>query len=184
MIPYTPTGEQSGVLQVFSCPSAWHGIERYMPDIIADFNIKRNSALEFGVDKGYSTTVLSNFFRSVTGVDTFEGDVHAGKGENNLFEITRNNLSIFTNITILKDNFYNFISQHDSRYNLIHIDIVHEYEPTFDCAEWAVQHGDIVLLHDTESFPEIKRVCSDIACKHNLRFYNFKKHFGLGILIK
>lgn len=184
MIPYTPKGEQTGVLKVFSCPSAWHGIERYIPDVIRDFNIERDTALEFGVDKGYSTTVLANFFRSVTGVDTFEGDIHAGKRDNDLFNITKNNLSSFSNITVIKDDFYNFISHHNSHYNLVHIDIVHEYEPTFDCAEWAVQHSDIVLLHDTESFPEIKRVCSDIACKYNLKFYNFKEHFGLGILIK
>ena len=184
MITYTPAGEQTGVLRVFSCPSAWHGIERYMPDIIKDFNIPRDTALEFGVDKGYSATVLANFFKSVTAVDTFAGDAHAGKRDDDLFNITKNNLSAFSNITVVKDDFYNFTSQHHSHYNLVHIDIVHEYTPTFDCADWAVQHSDIVLLHDTESFPEVKRVCTDIALKHNLKFYNFKEHFGLGILIK
>ena len=31
---------------------------------------------EFGVERGYSTAALSCFFDSVTGVDTFQGDIH------------------------------------------------------------------------------------------------------------
>lgn len=184
MIPYTPTGGYAGILKIYSCPSAWLGLERYIAEIMKDFNIKNDMALEFGVDRGYSTTVFSNFFKRVIGVDTFESDKHANNNTGNLFEQTKKNLSYFPNIEIIKDNFYNFINQNTSHYNLIHIDIVHDYKPTFECAEWAIQHGDITLLHDTESFPAVKQVCEDISSKYGIKFYNIKEHFGLGILIK
>jgi len=184
MIPYTPTGEYAGILKVYSCPSAWLGLERYIAEIMHDFKIQNNIALEFGVDRGYSTSVFSNFFKRVIGVDTFESDKHANNKMNNLYEQTKNNLQHFPNVELIKDNFYNFIKKNNNHYNLIHVDIVHEYQPTFDCAEWSLLHSDIVLLHDTESFPVVKQVCIDLSGKHNASFYNIREHFGLGILIK
>ena len=91
-----------------------------------------------------------------------------------------------TNVDIVRSSFQDFIKTHsNSKYNLVHIDIVHEYEPTFECAEWAVQHSDVVILHDTVSFPAINKVCVDISSKHNnILYYNIPEHFGLGVLYK
>ena len=122
--------------------SAWKGLERYIPDIITKLKIETNTALEFGVDHGYSSEALSNLFDKVVGVDSFIGDAH------------------------------------------IHIDIVHEYQPTYECADWSIQHSDVVVLHDTISFPEIYKVCEDISKKHNANYVNIPNHHGLGVLYK
>ena len=64
------------------------------------------------------------------------------------------------------------------------IDIVHTYNETFECGEWSINHSDIVVFHDTISFPDIKRVCEDLARLYNLEFYNYPHSHGLGILVR
>jgi len=164
-------------------PSAWGDIPSILEDIIKRFNIKGNKAIEFGVEWGYSTSALSNYFSEVTGIDTFEGDRHAGfKG--NIFEETKSDLSDFTNIKLVKSLYQDYIIDNNEYYNLSHVDIIHTYEDTFKCGEWCVNHSDIVIFHDTESFPEVKRACKDLAIKYNLDFFNYKGSNGLGILVK
>ena len=164
--------------------TAWRGLEDYIFPIINRFNIKRDTALEFGVDHGYSTDILSQAFNKVVGVDSFVGDAHIIHAQGEDFYNTVKNSFNNTNVEIVRSSFENFIKNNNNSYDLIHIDIVHEYEPTFICADWAIQHSDVVILHDTVSFPEIYKVCQDIALKHNVGFYNITEHFGLGILYK
>lgn len=164
--------------------SAWKGLEQYLPSIIRELNITPNIALEFGVDKGYSTEVLSNLFTEVVGVDSFTGDKHIIHEQGESFYQHVKSSFENTNVKIIRSSFEDFISTEQRKFDLIHIDIVHLYEPTFNCADWAIQHSDVVILHDTISFPEIYRVCQDIASKHNVGFYNIPEHFGLGILYK
>lgn len=164
--------------------SAWRGLENYLLSIISHFNIQPNIALEFGVDRGYSTHILSQVFRQVIGVDGFLGDSHIihEQGDNfyNLVKTSFEN----TNVTIVRSLFQDFVNKATDTYDLIHIDIVHEYEPTYQCAVWAIQHSNVVLLHDTESFPQVKQVCRDLSAKHSVKFYNIPEHHGLGILFK
>lgn len=181
---YQPSKTYQGMMRLFSTDSAWLGLERIIPDIIQDFKIPTKLALEFGVDKGYSSSVLSNFFEKVIGVDTFQSDVHTGKRDSKQYEITKNNLKEFSNIELVRSSFEEYIINNENHYNLVHIDIVHEYEPTFKCAEWAVMHSDITILHDTESFPAIKLVCQHISGKRNMHFYNYPENNGLGIILK
>lgn len=184
MIVYNPERMYQGVMRIFSSDSAWLGLERIVPDIIQDFKIPTQLALEFGVDKGYSSSVLSNFFEKVIGVDTFQSDAHTGKREQDQYLITQNNLKDFKNIQLIRSSFEDYTNLNNNHYNLVHIDIVHEYDPTFKCAEWAVMHSDVTILHDTESFPSIKLVCQHITAKHNMHFYNYPGNNGLGILLK
>jgi hypothetical protein len=164
--------------------SAWKGLEDYIIPIIKHFNIQPTIALEFGVDLGYSSDIFSQVFKNVIGVDGFLGDsqiVHKqGDDFYNKVKQSFNN----TNVTIIRSLYQDFIKQNNDNYDLIHIDIIHEYEPTFECAEWSILHSNIVILHDTESYAQVKQVCLDIANKHNLNFYNIPEHFGLGILHK
>jgi hypothetical protein len=164
--------------------TAWKGLEDYIFPIIKHFNIKQNITLEFGVDHGYSTDILSQAFDKVVGVDSFVGDVHINHAQGDGFCNTVKNSFAGTNVEIVRSSFEDFIKNNTNRYDLIHIDIVHEYEPTFNCTDWAIQHSDVVILHDTESFPEIKKVCQDISAKHHVGFYNITEHFGLGVLYK
>jgi hypothetical protein len=164
-------------------PSAWGDIPSILEDIIKRFNIKCDKAIEFGVEWGYSTSALSNYFSDVIGVDTFEGDEHAGfKGD--IFEKTKGYLSEFTNIKLVKSSYQDYVVDNNDSFNLAHVDIIHTYEETFKCGEWCVNHSDVVIFHDTESFPEVKRACGDLAIKYNLDFHNYMGSNGLGILVK
>ena len=181
-IEYTPGNRYTPKL-ANQKPSAWGDIPSILEDIIKRFNIKGDKAIEFGVEWGYSTSALSNYFSEVTGIDTFEGDKHAGfKGD--IFEETKSYLSEFTNIKLVKSLYQDYIVDNNEYCNLSHVDIVHTYEDTFKCGEWCVNHSDIVIFHDTESFADVKRACQDLAIKYNLDFYNYKGSHGLGILVK
>jgi len=166
--------------------SGWEGLENYMIPLIQYFNIEQNSFLEFGVDLGYSLYVFSKLFAKVTGVDAFEGDahIHHKQGEE-FYENIKNTFAKCKNVNLVKSFASDFIKANNNNfYDLIHIDIVHEYEPTYECTDWAVQHSKVTLIHDTDVFPAMKKVCTDIAKKHNLNFYNIPDHFGLGILVQ
>lgn len=165
--------------------SAWKGLEDYIEPLIEYFNIQPNLALEFGVDLGYSSDILSQVFKNVIGVDGFLGDsqiIHEQGDE--FYESVKKSFE-GTNVTLIRSLFEDFIQQKNNDvYDLIHIDIIHKYEPTFACADWSIQHSNVVILHDTESHPEVKQACYDVAAKHKVAFYNITEHFGLGILHK
>jgi hypothetical protein len=181
VVPYTPKQRRlpPRSLDVFS---AWKGIESILEDLISEFNIGRNNCLEFGVERGYSTTALSCFFSSVTGVDTFLGDKHTGNRED-LFVSTKGRLSEFSNIQLVRGSYQDWTAKDNNSYDLIHVDIIHTYIDTFRCGLWSAEHSQCVLFHDTESFPAVKQAVSDIARQTGKTFYNFKECYGLGILI-
>lgn len=162
--------------------SAWGDIPTILKDIIERFHIKQNVALEFGVEYGYSTSALSNYFEKVIGVDTFTGDIHTWKSGFH-FDETNECLKDFPNIELVVSRFENFILNNDNIYDLIHIDIDHEYDTTYKCGEWAINHSRVTIFHDTESFQDVKRACEDLSFKYNLYFFNYPQSFGLGILV-
>jgi hypothetical protein len=162
--------------------SAWIGLEFIIEDILVRFNIGRKSCIEFGVEFGYSTVVLSNYFDKVIGIDTFEGDKHTFFKVGH-FDKTKARLSVYENITLFKSDYQNWILSDRNYYDFAHIDIVHDYKETFECGLWATQNSDCVIFHDTESFPEVKRAVIDIAHATGYKMYNYPYHFGLGILV-
>jgi len=165
--------------------SAWMGLEYYIPSIIKELNIQPRKCLEFGIDKGYSSYIFSQLFDKTIGVDLFAGDDHIIHEQGEKFYEQVCERFEKTNVSIVRSDFRDFIkNNNDEKYDLIHIDIVHYYQETYECAEWAIQHSDVVILHDTESFPDIKRVCEDISKKYGVNFYNIIPHHGLGILYR
>lgn len=133
-------------------PTAWGNIPTILKDIITRFNIKTNLALEFGVEKGFSTSAIANYFDSVIGVDSFDwypdGNIEAVK------EILKD----YPNILLIKSKYQDFILNNRGIYDLIHVDIgyeTHDYETTYPCGEWSVQHSDCVIFHDTLTFPGV-----------------------------
>ena len=171
---YTP----SNLLDVVS---AWKGNEKVIKDIIDFTGIKTKSCLEFGVDNAYSTVAFSNFFDTVTGVDIFTGDFHAGLHEDNFISVSQA-VSNIPNIKLVKADYKDFIKNNTEFYDLIHVDIVHSYEDTYRCGLWAAEHSDCTLFHDTISFMEVIKAVKDISKKTNKRFYHFRELYGLGIL--
>ena len=178
MMDYTPKTIQrpSNILDV---PSAWRGIESIIGDIITHFNLGTHNALEFGVEYGYSTVALSNFFTEVVGVDTFEGDKHTyDKNMDGLYEIVKELMP--KNVKLIQSKYQDY--KDDTIYDLIHVDIVHTYEDTYACGDWAMQHASCVIFHDTQSFNEVSMAVNDLAKKYGVTFHNYPFHHGLGIL--
>lgn len=153
-------------------------------DIILRFDIKRDIAIEFGVEFGYSTSALANYFDYVIGVDTFTGDKNSGFKEDHFID-RKNDLCVeFSNIKLIQSDYKDFIAPlTEDRYDLIHIDIVHSYTDTFNCGAWAVNHSDCVLFHDT-IIPEVRLACYDLASEYGFNFFNYGYSNGLAILIK
>ena len=162
--------------------SAWKGLELIIEDILDRYYIGRDRCIEFGVEFGYSTVALSSFFAEVIGVDTFIGDCHTYyKGDH--YEATRERLTAYQNIQLVKSDYRDFIKGNDSRFDFAHVDIVHNYKETYECGMWAALHSDVVIFHDTESFPEVRRAVIDIVKSTGLLLYNYPRYHGLGIII-
>ena len=180
MIEYIPSFIHANTRTV-QVPTAWTGLEKIIPAIIEDFGLTPDRAIEFGCDYGYSTAALANFFGHVTGVDHFLGDGHAGFREN-LIEQTQEALKDFSNITLVQASYQDFTKSNNDHYSLCHIDIVHNFDETYECGKWAINHCDCLIGHDTESFPEVKRAFEYLAKDSGRTFYNYPHSHGLGIL--
>lgn len=164
--------------KVVNVVSAWYEIPTILKDIITRFSIPTDNALEFGVERGYSTTALAYYFKNVIGVDIF----HPRKDFN--LEDVQELLKDYKNIQLFRSSFEDYIKTEDRDFDLIHIDIIHQYKPTYDCGDWACMHSNCVIFHDTESFTDVKTAVGNLAIKHNMEFYNYTKNNGLGILIR
>jgi len=168
--------------RILDISSAWKGHELIIKDIIDRFGIGHKNCIEFGVEFGYSTVALSNYFERVIGIDTFEGDIHTVNKEEH-YNDTKQKLSKFTNIELIKSDYKDWIVQDNNRYDFAHVDIIHSYNETFECGLWAAQHSDCTIFHDTDSFPEVRRAVKDIAKVTGKNIYNYPYHFGLGIIV-
>ena len=163
--------------------SAWAGLELVIEDILDTFNIGRDNCIEFGVEFGYSSVVFSNYFKKVTGVDTFQGDQHTDNKEPH-FEKTSKALSKFANIELIQSDYKDWIKKDQRSYDFAHVDIVHNYTETFECGIWAAAHSHCTIFHDTDSFPDVRKAVIDIAKKLGKRAFNYPKHYGLGIIVE
>lgn len=181
-IIYRPSKIELPPRLIESPQKAWVGLESIILDIIEFSKIEPNNALEFGVEFGYSTAALANYFKSVTGVDIFTGDAHAGYF-GDIYKLTQENLRQFPNIDLIKSDYKDFIMTNDSFFDLIHVDIVHTYEATYECGLWSAEHSKCTIFHDTQSFPEVKMAVAHIAKITGKKFYNYRSFNGLGILI-
>lgn len=184
--PYLPSSYHSPlVAELAGTDTAWRGLEKIIKDIILRFGLKTNSAIEFGVEYGYSTSVFANYFAEVRGIDTFTGDVHSSI-RSDYYELTKRNLSGFSNIQLIKSDYREYIANPEygnRQYDMAHVDIIHTFDDTYKCGLWAAQHAKCVLFHDTESFPEVKKAAAKIAKMTGRRFYNYAHCNGLGIVV-
>ena len=157
------------------------GLETILPALLKDFDVHPGTALEFGVQHGFSASALANYFAHVTGVDTFAGDRHAGFGDPAItLRNTAARLQSFPNITLVRSDYQTFAF--NGQYDLIHIDIVHSFAETYECGRRALRHSTCVIFHDTISHPEVCRAVAQLAAESQRTFYNFPGHYGLGIL--
>lgn len=179
------TTEESWQKPKYDVISAWVGLERILEPMIRDFKVIPNKALEFGVEWGYSTSIFSGSFKEVIGIDTFTGDIHSGIKQDHYLH-TKECLKNFTNINLIKSDWESWsksISQ-EERFDLIHIDIIHDYKNTFSAGDWALKHSDFVIFHDVISFEEVNLAVKDLAIKYNMYYYYYPLYNGLGIITK
>lgn len=170
---------------VLDVHSAWKGLENYLISICYMFNLKFERAVDFGVDFGYSTHILSSLFGEVIGVDSFVGDYHLNREQGDVFFEEVSSRFRGSNVTLVRSDFRDFIKDNEGEFfDLIHVDIVHFYEDTFECVDWAVRHARVVLVHDTVFHQEMFDVCRDVSEKYGLGFLNIPHHYGLGVLFK
>lgn len=162
--------------------TAWKGLELIIEDILNQFEIGRESCIEFGVEFGFSSVVFSNYFKQVKGIDIFIGDEHTvDKGDH--YERTQKSLKAFANIELIKSDYRDWIKEDQTVYDFAHVDIVHNYKETYECGYWAVLHSKCCIFHDTESFPAVRKAVYDIAKHTGKKVYNYPYHNGLGIIV-
>lgn len=165
-------------------PSGWTGLEKIMPALVRLFCRRRDSALEFGVEYGYSTSVLAQLFTEVHGVDWFKGDEHSNWRED-YSAIAIANLAHRQNVTLWKESYQEYLATVDRslQWDFIHVDVVHTYEATYTVGRWAADHSPVVIFHDTQYiWPEVKQAILRIAEETDRDFYNYEPCNGLGIL--
>lgn len=162
--------------------SAWKGLELIIEDILDGFDLGRISCIEFGVGFGFSTAVFSHYFENVTGIDTFE-DISLPNERSDHFNETKGILSEYENVGLVKSDYKDWIKKDQSRYNFAHIDIVQQYEETYECGLWAAYQSDCTVFHNTESCTEVRQAAIDIAIKTGQSLYNYPHLNGLGIMI-
>jgi hypothetical protein len=178
--PYVPAYRKAPARKL-DVVSAWSGIEEILAEMIERFGLKTERCLEFGVEHGFSTVALSSYFESVTGVDTFMGDIHT-KIDDDIYDAALALVAPYGNIHLVRSDYRDFILRDSGFYDLIHVDIVHTYEDTLACGLWSAQHSKCTIFHDTQSYPDVKRAVIKIAGDTGKKFYNYKESFGLGIV--
>ena len=165
--------------------SSWEGIEFILADLLAQFNVGKGTAIEFGVEHGFSAVALSNFFATVIGVDPF-GQQTATEPIEPMEDRCRRNCEPYKNIILVTQPWQEFTKSApaDSHYDLVHVDAEHGYYDTFGIGDWACAHSPFVIFHDTSSFPQtVMPAVKDLAEKHKRVFYNYDQFHGLGILV-
>lgn len=124
-------------------------VKRKNPEVIVDL----------GVDYAYSTFSFAiPKIGHIYGIDSFEGDVHAGKrvaSESYQFVEEKKKEYGFDNITFIKGYFDDVAKDWDKQIDILHIDGLHTYECVMnDFATWGkfVKDDGVILMHDTKVF--------------------------------
>lgn len=184
-IPYVPKVRVMPG-RILDVGSAWRGIESILFSLIKEFGVGTGLAVEFGVESGYSAAALANYFGVVIAVDHFSG---LGHDAESFYPAVKKQLSVYPNIAPCPQSWEDFSHHYDDNVidfnpiDLIHIDMDHNYQQTFEAGDWAVQHAPVVIFHDTLSWPDdVGRACEDLADKHSLHYHNYEDSHGLGIL--
>ena len=184
--------------QKFIYPSAWlehipfahFAVECLNPSII----------VELGVHNGSSYTAFCEAVKALKlstkcyGVDTWEGEEHAGFYTNEIYdELKAHHSKDFPSIsTLLRCTFDEALTKiQDNSIDLLHIDGLHTYEAVkHDFDSWLpkVKEGGVVLFHDTQEkqrdfgvwklWEELKKRNPDYT------FIEMEHSHGLGIIIK
>lgn len=121
-------------------------VEKKTPDVVVDL----------GVDYAYSTFCFAvPKIGQVYGVDSFEGDAHAGTRNTYDFVIEKQNEYGLDNVTFIKGYFDDVAKTWEKKIDILHIDGFHTYEAVYnDFSTWGkfVKDDGVIMMHDTKVF--------------------------------
>ncbi|MEX2381506.1 MAG: class I SAM-dependent methyltransferase [Opitutales bacterium] len=180
--------------RILDLPSAWTGHIPFAHWLGATLQPKQ--FVELGTHFGHS---YFNFCEGIKSgkepgacfaVDTWEGDEHAGKFANDLYDRVRDfNQAHYADIsTLLRMTFDEALEQiPDASLDLLHIDGYHTYGAVkHDFESWRpkLQKHAVVLFHDTQVKDHnfgVWKLWRELCAEHELTF-EFTHFFGLGVL--
>lgn len=152
-------------------------VKRKNPEVIVDL----------GVDWGYSTFCFAlPKIGTVYGIDSFEGDDHAGIRNTYNYVLDRQRELKLENISFIKGYFDEVAKNWNKPIDILHIDGFHTYQAVkHDYKTWSkfVKDDGIILLHDTLVTDHpfgIKKFFSEIELPKT----NFEFCHGLGVVSK
>jgi predicted O-methyltransferase YrrM len=153
--------------------------------IFADWLVRRTKpevVVDLGVDYGFSTFCFALAgIGHVYGVDSFEGDEHAGnRNTYDLVNAKREELGM-NNVTFIKGFFDEVAKTWTNPIDILHIDGFHTYEAVkndYDTWSKFLKPDGIVLFHDT-CVPHFG--VKDFFRELDLPKVNFSASFGLGV---
>jgi len=154
--------------------------------VFADWLVRRirpEVVVDLGVDYGFSTFCFALAdIGHVYGVDSFEGDAHAGnRNTYDLANSKRQELGM-ENVTFIKGLFDDVAKTWERPIDILHIDGFHTYEAVkndYDVWTKFLKPEGVVLFHDT-CVPHFG--VKDFFKEIELPKVNFAASFGLGVV--
>lgn len=173
---------------LFEIKTAWRGHRNFARWIVN--KIKPGIIVDLGVDFGFSTLSFACFARDknlntvVYGIDSFEGDVHAGERNTYMDVSAMIHQLELNNVQLIRGYFQDIAKDWSRSIDVLHIDGLHTYEAVSqDFYDWSnfVSETGLILMHDT-CVPHfgVRQVFEEVA----LPKLNFKIWNGLGVMSK
>lgn len=174
-------------------PTAWEGHLLWAYSEIPKINPK--TIVELGVHWGHSLFMMAESCQDhgtgtkLYGIDHWEGDEHAGKFTDEVYETAKECSKLYDNVKLIKETFNDANYTWSKDIDLLHIDGRHLYKDIIeDFENWEpfVKDGGYIWLHDTQVRERnfgIGHFWSDIQKEHPE--WEFKERFnsnGLGII--
>jgi len=174
-------------------PTAWKGHLLWAYSEIPKINPK--TIVELGVHWGHSLFMMAESCQdhginaTLYGIDHWQGDEHAGKFSDEVYETAKECAKLYDNVKLIKKTFNEACEDWTKPIDLLHIDGRHFYEDIQeDFENWAeyVKDGGWVWLHDTQVKDRDFGIYKYFnLLKRNNPTWDFRERFesnGLGII--
>lgn len=167
--------------ELAAIPSAWKGHEHFAAWLVNE--IRPEVSVDLGVDYGYSLFSLAvPGIGEVYGIDSFEGDAHAGHRTDTYDSVIAfKNRHSFNKVHVIKGQFAEVAKTWSLPIDILHIDGLHTYDAVrADWGNWNpfVRDGGVTIMHDVISFPEVGQFFNELT----LPKVNFVHSAGLGVV--
>lgn len=170
-------------------PSAWLGHGKFALSI--QFALKPKVVVDLGVDYGFSTFIFGMLrIGKVYGIDSFDGDIHAGYHSDaynhvmRIHKIIQKEMKNYS-VEIIKGYFDDVAQSWNKPIDILHIDGLHTYEAVKnDYETWGkfVTANGIIMMHDTHSYPnDVGRFFNELEEPYK---FCFEHSAGLGVICK